>query len=319
MQVGIRLKNCYRRPTRRYPSAYELHVDLQRFLEGKPVLARPLSSGRRMLRWSRRNPVLSMVGSAAILFLFISLIASYVGWVSTSGVLSAARLANEATLAAQRESDQRFLAAKQTVDEYFTQIATNRLLNIPGLTPRRHKLLQAALHYYQGFLEQTAGDAELLAEIERAHFRQGEILAELGQPTEAHEHFQHEERLLMQLLDSDPTDLPRQQILNGTCSKIASQQMVLGDATDALATLEQAIDRQQQLFLAHPDCATVAAEMAAYWQQKSNFLREMRQPNEAHELFEVVVGLREQLLADDENNDDFRRDLLNSQDSLATP
>jgi serine/threonine protein kinase len=314
---AICLKCLEKQPSRRYPSAYELQLDLQRFLEGQPVLARPLSSGRRMLRWSRRNPVLSLVSSAAILFLVISLIASYVGWVSTSQALSAARLANEATLAAQRESDQRFLAAKRTVDEYFTQIATNRLLNIPGLTPLRHELLQAALHYYQGFLEQTADDDELLAEIERAHFRLGEILVELGQPTEALEHFQHSERLLIQLLDSDPTDLPRQQLLNGTCSKIASQQMVLGNAADALATLEQAIQRQQQLFLAQPDSPTVAGEMAAYWQQQGNFLRGMRQPNEAHELFEKVIGLREQLLADDENNDELRRELLNSQGNLA--
>lgn len=44
-------------PQRRYGSAEQLAVDLQRFLKNEPTLARPLGLGPRIWRWSLRNPV----------------------------------------------------------------------------------------------------------------------------------------------------------------------------------------------------------------------------------------------------------------------
>jgi WD40 repeat protein/serine/threonine protein kinase len=43
-------------PGRRYPSAGELARDLHRFLEGKPVAARPLPAVTRLTKWARRRP-----------------------------------------------------------------------------------------------------------------------------------------------------------------------------------------------------------------------------------------------------------------------
>jgi len=43
-------------PDRRYQSAGEMAADLRRFLEFRPVRARPVGAPTRALRWSRRNP-----------------------------------------------------------------------------------------------------------------------------------------------------------------------------------------------------------------------------------------------------------------------
>src|ERR1043166_2506761 len=48
-----------REPTARYHSAAELAEDLERWLEGRPILARPVSSPVRVWRWSKRNPKLA--------------------------------------------------------------------------------------------------------------------------------------------------------------------------------------------------------------------------------------------------------------------
>lgn len=57
----ICLKAMSREPARRYASAAELVADLQRFLAGQPVLARPLGAFGRTWRWCRRNPKLAFL------------------------------------------------------------------------------------------------------------------------------------------------------------------------------------------------------------------------------------------------------------------
>jgi serine/threonine protein kinase/tetratricopeptide (TPR) repeat protein len=48
-----------RDPAARYSSADALADDLERWIEGKAILARPISPPARVWRWSRRNPVLA--------------------------------------------------------------------------------------------------------------------------------------------------------------------------------------------------------------------------------------------------------------------
>lgn len=57
----ICLKCLERDPARRYASALALAEDLRRFLDGEPILARPLSGPARFLRWCRRRPALAAV------------------------------------------------------------------------------------------------------------------------------------------------------------------------------------------------------------------------------------------------------------------
>jgi WD40 repeat protein len=52
----IALKCLEKEPRRRYDSAAALAQDLERWLEGKPILARPVSRPERLWLWSRRNP-----------------------------------------------------------------------------------------------------------------------------------------------------------------------------------------------------------------------------------------------------------------------
>src|SRR5207244_4775883 len=68
-----------REPQARYPSAGDLAVDLERWLEGRPIIARRVSPPVRAWRWSKRNPKLAAATAAAVgsamaaAFLFFSL------------------------------------------------------------------------------------------------------------------------------------------------------------------------------------------------------------------------------------------------------
>ena len=56
-----------RDPKARYPSAGDLAADLERWLGGRPILARPVSPPARIWRWSRRNPKLVGAATAGLL------------------------------------------------------------------------------------------------------------------------------------------------------------------------------------------------------------------------------------------------------------
>ncbi len=55
-----------REPSARYRSAHDLAEDLERWLEGRPIIARPVLPPTRIWRWSRRNPVLAGVAALSL-------------------------------------------------------------------------------------------------------------------------------------------------------------------------------------------------------------------------------------------------------------
>jgi serine/threonine-protein kinase len=56
-----------RDPKARYQSAGDLATDLERWLDGRPIVARPVSVPTRLGRWSLRNPKLVATGAACLL------------------------------------------------------------------------------------------------------------------------------------------------------------------------------------------------------------------------------------------------------------
>jgi tRNA A-37 threonylcarbamoyl transferase component Bud32 len=61
----ICLKCLERDPNRRYAGAGMVAVELRRFLQGEPILARPLSRTARLWRWAKRKPALATAAALA--------------------------------------------------------------------------------------------------------------------------------------------------------------------------------------------------------------------------------------------------------------
>jgi WD40 repeat protein/serine/threonine protein kinase len=85
-------KAMAREPGHRYATAGALAEDLNRFIEGRPVLARRVSSAELFWRWSKRNPWLAGLSAALLLAL-------------VSGTVVASLLAARATREARRANN----------------------------------------------------------------------------------------------------------------------------------------------------------------------------------------------------------------------
>ena len=92
----ICLKALQKAPDKRYASCAEMADDLQRFLDGKPILARPVSRVEAFWRWCRRNPTVAVLtATAAALLIAVAGVSAY----------SAKSLASKNTLLIQTNAD----------------------------------------------------------------------------------------------------------------------------------------------------------------------------------------------------------------------
>lgn len=129
----ICLKCLAKEASHRYDSAASLSEELDRWLRGEPIDARPVASVERTWRWCRRNPVVaSLVGAVALSLVVGTVVSSILAFLANhhaSAALESAKKANEA------RSDTE-LAREETLDQlgrsYFDQARALRMSGQPG-------------------------------------------------------------------------------------------------------------------------------------------------------------------------------------------
>jgi non-specific serine/threonine protein kinase/serine/threonine-protein kinase len=219
-------------PERRYKSAALLAEDVRRHLDGRPVLARSDSTGYRVGKFVRRH-------AAAVVAVAVAMLALLAAVAGTSTGLVLARRERDRALGSARE-------ARAAVDQFFTRVSEERLLNQPGLRAIRKELLQDAQQFYEGFVAKRGGDPELRAELAVAQSRLARVTAEFGSPVEAAEQLLQAVALWEGLLRSDPGNPDYQEelarALNDRAGVLLRQaghrDLALGDCRRAQALLE---------------------------------------------------------------------------------
>ena len=91
----IALKCMEKEPAKRYQTAQELVDELQRYLSGKPIQARPIGRLERGWRWCRRNSLVAGLAAATIAILTVGVITSSYFAASASHEATATKVALE--------------------------------------------------------------------------------------------------------------------------------------------------------------------------------------------------------------------------------
>jgi eukaryotic-like serine/threonine-protein kinase len=162
----ICLKCLEKSPARRYQTAGELAEELQRFLDDRPILARPTSRSEKFVRWCRRNPVVAgaiAAVSMAAVFAIISL------WVGLS----------QAT-AALKEADERGNEMASMIDGFMVKIGDKTLRDQPGMQQKQAEILAMAQSHYERLLGKLEKNQRLPEEIAKVKSKLGLVKLQLG-------------------------------------------------------------------------------------------------------------------------------------------
>src|SRR5438105_6075746 len=170
-----------REPQPRYRSASDLAIDLERWLEGRPIIARRVSPPVRAWRWSKRNPKLAAATAAAFCsamaaaFLFFS----HNGLAPQSGLDSA--LPPEKSIAVlpfenlSRNPDNAYFA-EGIQDEILTRLSKIADLKVISRTSTQHykskpeNLREIArqlgvAHFLEGSVQKSAGTVRVNVQL----------------------------------------------------------------------------------------------------------------------------------------------------------
>jgi serine/threonine protein kinase len=281
-------------PQRRYASAAELADDLDCFLQGQPIRARPVGALGKVFRWCRREPRTALLLGLLLTVLGISLaVISHLYWQSEQ----LRSLAEQR----QRDSERHFRQARAAVQECFQEATQNPLLRQPGMQPARENLLRSALKYYREFLAESGADPDLRDELARAHGSIGLITMETGSRRAALNDFVAARELWQRLSQEQPQRLEYRLYLAQTWFHIGRVEVDQGHSEAATAAYAEAQALLEPLTNTAEQGVTARQALALVCRNRGNLAQAQGQPAQAQRHYQRAVAYLEELLVQEPN------------------
>lgn len=280
----ICLKCLQKAPEGRYHSANDLADDLDRFLAGRPIQARPVSWPARAVRWCRRKPALA--GTLGLLVLTL------VG--GLAGVIWQMRRTEAMRAAAQANLER----ARAAVNRMLTQVGNERLAHVPQMDKLRLDLVEEALELCQEFLVENPGDETVRHEAARTLLIVGRIRSQLGKRAETLDAYRKAIDVLQPLIESRP-DVVRYQEMLSDCFDGMGQELThagqFSEAEKAFADARHLIQSSLDANPLDPRCRCALA--TSFYNQAWRLLRAEKY-REAESWLLQARELTEKLIAD---------------------
>jgi serine/threonine-protein kinase len=318
------LRCLEKEPARRYASAEVLADELRRFLDGKPILARPPGPLGRAWRWCRRQPWL------ATLIVALSVCTALLGgqwWRAERNAAEArahAVAADQATREAnrllaeaveqQRRAEVRFRTAHGAVRDLAVWLSEKALNNVPPLV--RKDLLDRAIKHYEEFVREKADDPVLRFELADLCFRAAQVTSAIGSKAEALARYRRAADLYAELLRDDPTNqryLTEQAHIFNNCGILHDE---LGNRPEALAAFHGGLEAYHRLHEANPEDRAYQFWLAGAHNNLGATEADAGDYEPALEHFRQARAIREELARADPRSLDYQLKLADTDGNL---
>ncbi len=163
---NVVLKALEKDPARRYATVLDFAADVRRYLEGRPVVARPASAWRRASKFTRRNKAL--VGAAAVAVLALA--------AGTVVALWQAQAARQQRAAAER----RFELARSVAGSLLFEIH-DAIAELAGASQAREIVLRRSLEYLDALSREAGSSTELERDLANGYERAATLQGAAGQ------------------------------------------------------------------------------------------------------------------------------------------
>jgi tetratricopeptide (TPR) repeat protein len=301
----ICLKCLRKEPGERYASAAALADDLRRFLDHRPIQARPVGLLGRAGHWCRRNPgpaglaaTVMLCAAAAVLSLAIAYFQVRAEQQRTEQARQEA-VANEAKVLAQAEQARQALdrearrrrELREAHDALTSQLIESLLVRQPQLGPSVKQFLQLVEKQYEHFAADSGADPEARAWSAMSFYRLGTIRRRLGEQAGAETALRRACALLEGLVAEQPEAADHRQ--NWAKARHALGLVLLdhGKRREAESECRQALDLLSRLVADQPGNPTYFEEWGAVNQSLCQLLRTTGRPAEAMAQYQQALAL----------------------------
>lgn len=204
---NICLKCIEKDPNKRYGSAQSLADDLLRFLDGKPVQARPISRLVRAWRWSKRNPGWAIAASLIFLILLTAaIVGPFLAHREHQLREETAFQANRADAEGTRARDNLNTAGK-VLEEMLDRLLTNMRLEDPAYEDVQKGMVTFAIPYLEQFVQHDSATDVLQLRQARSLLQLAMVQTKNKQLDKAEGNYWRAQRLVKEMKPSETVSL----------------------------------------------------------------------------------------------------------------
>jgi serine/threonine protein kinase/Tfp pilus assembly protein PilF len=303
----IVLKCIAEYPQERYNTAKDLSADLERFMDGRPILASPPSVISRLGKWTKRNRGFVYAAAAVLLV-------SLVGLGLNSRMLSNERLEAKEHALLQAKDNMRLMSGPLTM---FTEDLSDELAGIPGAEGVRQKMLESGVYYLKQLEAKAVDDPAFIADSAIGKSRLAMLYEKLGKRDQALETSGAATSAWQRLVDRNPSNAEFARELARSLNNLALLTASSGRPAEAVAMLQRATEAQKQLAAEDPSSLDILSELATTHSNMGLVLQQMQAKDSAATEFEQAVALQEPRLKSNPDDIATMRGLAASYNNLA--
>ncbi len=214
-------KALSKEPSRRYASVNQLADDLQRHLDGRPIMAAPDAWTYRARKFVTRNWV--AVAALTAVFTALAIGATTTWWQA-------------------RRAERRFNDVRRLTHSFIFDVH-DAIAPLPGSTAARQLLVATALEYLDDLSREAAGEPELQRELAGGYQKMADVLGRpstpnLGDTKGALDSYRKSEALLVQLVEHDPRNVQARRDLSVVEQRLSRILFTAGDPPRAASAAE---------------------------------------------------------------------------------